>query len=137
MKNLFILLLAILGLTSCSKDSLEPLTDNGIAPRQSEIMVRASYLTFTDECITECGGQNKDKVLFIEDATVNLYAGEGAGNDASLIPLQKMRTNGDGAALLEDVEPGTYTVVIETDLGTKSRSLTTQLHKRAFIDFSF
>ncbi|HUR30297.1 MAG TPA: hypothetical protein VMZ69_02630 [Saprospiraceae bacterium] len=137
MKNLFILLLAILGLTSCSKDSLEPLVDNELSPRQSEIMVRASYLTFTDQCITECGGQNKDIVTFIEDADVNLYAGENSATDASLIPILKMQTNSDGAAIIKDVEPGTYTVIIETELGTKSRTLTTQLHKRSFIDFSF
>ena len=137
MKNLFILLLAIIGLTSCSKDSLEPLVDNELAPRASEIMVRATYLTFTDQCITECGGQNKDVVSFIEDAAVNLYAGESEGTDASLVPIIKMRTNADGAALLKDVEPGTYTVVVESALGTKSRIVTTQLHRRSFIDFSF
>jgi hypothetical protein len=137
MKNLFILLLAILGLTSCSKDSLEPLVNNEISPRQSEIMVRASYLTFTDQCITECGGQTKDVVTFIEGADVNLYAGENVVTDASLIPILKMQTNSEGAALIQDLDPGTYTVVIETELGTKSRTLTTQLHKRSFIDFSF
>lgn len=137
MKNLLLLILAISGLTSCSKDSLDPIfVQQG--PEKSEIMVKVSYLAWSDkECEPGCATSNSQVVTFIENAKVDLYLGEDIGNDDALSPILFIRTDSDGSALLQDVDPGTYTVRVETILGSKSRTLTTQLNRRSNIDFSF
>lgn len=137
MKNLAILILAILGMTSCSKDSLEPSFESLQGPEKSEIMVRVSYLTWSDDqCESSCG-LGYEEVAFVANAEVSLYEGANIQSDISVTPVMNLRTDKEGSALLEDIDPGTYTVIVESALGTKSRSLTTQLNKRSYIDFSF
>ena len=137
MKNFFLLILAVLGLTSCSKDSLDPGLDQS-GPVKSEIMVKVSFLAWSDqECEPGCGTTNSQVVNFIANAKVDLFEGADIDNDISISPVILIRTDQYGSALLEDIEPGTYTVRVETTLGSKSRTLTTQLNKRSNIDFSF
>ncbi len=138
MKNLLILLMVIFGLTSCSKDSLDLHTEIENLPEKSEIMVRVNYLSWTnDQCGSGCGNFNSEEVSFIINAKVNLYLGEDGHSDESGTPFMDMRTDNEGSALLKDIDPGTYTVRVETELGTKSRTLNTQLNRRSYIDFSF
>ena len=137
MKNLLLLILAILGLTSCSKDSLD-LSFEPQGPEKSEIMVRVSYLAWSDqECELGCVTGNAQVVYFIADAKIDLYQGAEIENDAEVSPIIITRTDQEGSALLEDIEPSTYTIHVETILGSKSRTVTTQLNKRSNIDFSF
>ena len=137
MKNLLLLILAILGLTSCSKDSLD-LNLEQQGPEKSEIMVRVSYLAWSDqECEPGCGPGSSQVVSFIANAEVDLYVGDDIHHDAVVSPILLIRTDGNGSALLEDLDPGTYTIRVETALGSKMRTLTTQLNRRSNIDFSF
>lgn len=137
MKNLAILALILFGLTSCSKDSLEGSFESIQGPENSEIMVRVSYLNWSDEqCETSCGIGSEEVVLMV-NADVKLYSGESSQSDIPGSPILQMRTDKEGAALLQDIDPGRYTIIVETELGTKSRTLTTQLNKRSYIDFSF
>ena len=137
MKNLAILILAIFGITSCSKDSLEYSFEKLQGPEKSEIMVRVSYLTWSDnQCESSCG-LGYEEVAFVANAEVSLFEGANSQSDKPVSPLLNVKTDTEGSALLEDLDPGTYTVIVESELGTKSRSLTTQLNKRSYIDFSF
>jgi len=136
MKNLLLLILAILGLTSCSKDSLD-ISFEQPGPEKSEIMVRVSYLAWSDECDLGCGIGSTQVVQFIANAKVDLYSGPQTGNDSDDLPIIFTNTDSDGSALLENIEPSTYTIQVETLLGSKTRTVTTQLNKRSNIDFSF
>ena len=135
MKNLLIVL-AIAGLTSCSKDSFELNSFDFHRPDLSEVAVSVSYLAWDDECLEGCG-DNGQRVVFIESASVSLYNSGPEFGDRAPVMLKHLQTNFSGFALFEDLEPGSYIIVVETGLGEKSRILTTQLHKRAFVDFSF
>ena len=136
MKNL-ILLLAIAVLTSCSKDSLDINFEDISAPEKSEISVVVSYLSWEDNCGNVCNGEGGYTVIFIDNAMVNLYRGNSSGSDASASPIFDLPTNSKGQVIFHGIEPGTYTVAVETALGIKSRTITTALHKRSYIDFSF
>lgn len=137
MKNLAILALVLFGLTSCSKDSLEGSLENLQGPEKSEIMVRVSYLNWSDDqCESSCG-IGSEEVVFMVNVDVKLFSGESSQSDIAGIPIIQMTTDKEGTALLEDIDPGRYTIIVETELGIKSRTLTTQLNKRSFIDFSF
>ncbi len=138
MKNLLILTLVIFGLTSCSKDSLDPIQDAKRGPEKSEIMVSVGYLNWSNnQCEPGSGSLNAQELSVVVDARVSLYLGEETQSDASVSPLMDLRTDRDGSVLFENIEPGIYTVRVETDLGNKFRTLTTQINKRSYIDFSF
>lgn len=137
MKNLLFLAFALVGITSCSSDSFE-LTDDFLqVPEKSEINVVVSYLDWSEQCEGGCIGEPVQVVTFLSNAQVELFHGDLTGNDATAPPLMELRTNKDGKALLENIDPGEYTVIVKTVIGTKSRTLTTQLNKRSYIDFSF
>lgn len=137
MKNLLLSILIILGITSCSKDSLDPGLDRIIQPSKSEIKISVNYLHWNDQCEFSSGNSGGETLSFIENAKVEVYAGEQKGSDAVGNPLLNMVTNPEGLAVVEDLEPGIYTIWVDTRLGKKSRTVTTQLHKRSYIDFSF
>ena len=138
MKNLLVLIMVILSLTSCSKDTLDLGLENISGPEKSEIMVRVSYLVWMgDQCLPGCGGNVAEEVAYLPDASVKLFIDNSSQTDSPGSLMEVRDTDKYGKVLLEDLEPATYTVIVETPLGTKSRSLTTQLNKRSFIDFSF
>ncbi len=137
MKNILILFLVVFGLTSCSKDSLDQNIDQLLLPGKSEIMVKVTYLTFADQFENSCGNKSVEVVSFMANAKVELYQGEQNESDALGIPMMNVTTDVEGSALMQDIEPAVYTVWVDTPLGKKSRTLTTQLHKRSYIDFSF
>ncbi len=136
MKNLLLLVLSILGLTSCSKDSLD-LNFEQQGPEKSEIMVRVSYLAWSEyECEPGCG--TSSQVVFgLANAKVELFQGQDIENDVEISPLLKTVTNREGYTLLVDINPDTYTLRVETTMGIKLRTVTTQYNKRSNIDFSF
>jgi hypothetical protein len=136
MKNLILASFIILGLTSCSKDSFELDNSEFQAPEKSEIMVRVSYLDYsTNTCEPGCVSQSPQMVVNIVNAKVDLY--EGNQSDAMNDPIVKVRTDDDGSALIKDLEPSTYTIIVDTEFGIKFKTLATQLGRRSFVDFSF
>ncbi|MEO6131487.1 MAG: hypothetical protein ABIQ02_06540 [Saprospiraceae bacterium] len=137
MKNLLLFFLVAFGLTSCSKDSLDQSIDNLLQPGKSEIMVSTTYLNWTNQCETSCINTSGETLSFIANAKVDLYSGEQNESDIIGTPIMSIKTNDKGEALIVDVEPSSYTVIIDTPLGKKSRIITTQLHRRSYIDFSF
>ncbi|MEP6793261.1 MAG: hypothetical protein ABJB16_02965 [Saprospiraceae bacterium] len=137
MKNLLLFCLAVFGMTSCSKDSLDQNTNAIVQPNKSEIMVSVTYLHWTDQCEFSCGNSGTETLSSIANAKVELYSGEQNETDALGTPLLNIKTNTEGAALIEYLEPAAYTVWVDTPLGKKSRTITTQLHRRSYIDFSF
>lgn len=130
MKNILLITLAILGLTSCSKDSFDLIVEPDM-PEKAEIMVRVTYLKWQSET---CPTGYNNASAGISNAQVSVFQ-KGALLETS--PIRISSTYEDGSVLLEDVEPGTYTILIETPFGTKSREVTTALHRRSSIDFSF
>jgi hypothetical protein len=136
MKNILLVSMVVLGLTSCSKDSLDQ-ADQLVLPGKSEIMVRVSYLNWSNQCGTGCGSNTSGDQAMIANAVVALYKGEQNNSDAPGTSIMDARTDADGSALLKDIDPAVYTVWVETSMGKKSRTITTQLHRRSSIDFSF
>jgi len=137
MKNLLIACLIVFGLTSCSKDSLDQGIDPLISINKSEIMVKVTYISFSDQCENTCGGSSHEVVVALAHAKVDLYQGEQMQFDAVSIPVISTESDKDGIVFLKDIDPAVYTIWVDTPLGTKSRLVTTQLHKRSYIDFSF
>jgi len=137
MKNLLLFLLVIFGITSCSKDSLDQLPDQTGQPKKSEIKVSVTYLHWTDQCDNSCGNSGGQSLSYIANANVELYPGERSDSDELSTPLMNIKTNAEGTAVIENLEPSTYTIYVDTPLGKKSRIVNTQLHRRSYIDFSF
>ncbi|HUR31132.1 MAG TPA: hypothetical protein VMZ69_06845 [Saprospiraceae bacterium] len=137
MKNLLFLAFALIGITSCSSDSFELKDDFLQGPEKSEIHVVVSYLDWSEQCEGGCIGDPVQVVTFLANSQVELFEGNFSANDNPSTPLLQLQTNKDGKALLENIEPGEYTVIVRTVMGTKSRTLITQLNKASFIDFSF
>ncbi len=137
MKNILLISMGIFLLTSCSKDSFDIGPDTINSPERSEIKVRVSTLEWKNEsCELGCGATSQ-YVTFISNAEILLYQGNIGTNDDTQTPLQSFYTDNDGGALIEDLEPGQYTVLVKTPIGNKHRLITTQLHRRSSIDFSF
>lgn len=136
MQKLIVFTLAFISITSCSKDSFDQELLAVTGPEKSEIMVRVSYLEWNDDqCETGCFGPGNDVIVYIEGANVKVY--EGSGSDDINSSIIDVHTDRRGAALIENIEPSQYTIVVETAMGDRSRTITTQLKKRSYIDFSF
>ena len=138
MKNLLIATLLVLGMTSCSKDSLDDLSSNLVSIEKSEIIVTVSYLTWSDlECDLGCAGTGSESISFIANAKVDLYNGDLSVNDEGGQKRAFGLTDREGSLLFEDIDPGQYTLIVDTPFGQKSRTFYTQLNKRSSIEFSF
>lgn len=138
MKNILIFFMIAGGLTSCSKHSFDIYNDVPSGPEQSEIMVRVSYLSWSgDQCEPGCGGTSYEDASVVANASVYLFTGGNALNDVQTTLALTASTNEKGEVLLADLPPDTYTVTVTTAVGTKTRILTTQMHKRTYIDFSY
>ncbi len=136
MKNILLLSMVVLGLTSCSKDSLDQNLDQLNLPVKSAITVRVSILKWTNH-ESGCGNNSSQEVTLISNAKVDLYDREQNDTDAQGTSMMTTRTDNDGSANFSEIEPAVYTVWVETSMGKKSRTVTTQLHRRSYIDFSF
>jgi len=139
MKNLLIITLMILGLTSCAKDSLDPVTDNLVSVEKSEVVVTVTYLTWSDlSCDLNCNGSGGQYINYMANAKVDLYVGTAdPGNDVAGAGRKFGLTNERGSVLFEDLDPGQYTITVDTPLGQKIRRIYTQLHRRTAVEFSF
>jgi hypothetical protein len=138
MKKLLIFSLMAFGLSSCSKDSLDPATDNFSSIEKSEIIVTVTYLTWSDlECDLNCSGAGSQFISYIADAKVDVYDGDGSGNDQQGDGRKFGLTDKAGTILFKDLDPRQYTVRVDTPYGQKSRTIYTQLNKRSSIEFSF
>ncbi len=137
MKNILLVTMGIFLLTSCSKDSIDLGRDIINSPEKSEIKVRVSTLEWKNESSELGCGATSQYVSFISNAEILLYEGNIGTNDVTQLPLQSFYTDNEGSILVEDLEPGQYTVLVKTGIGSKHRMITTQLHRRTSIDFSF
>ena len=138
MKNLVILSLLVIGLTSCSKDSLDPATDNLASVEKSEIFVTVTYLTWSDlECDFNCSGAGAQIITYVMNAKIDLMPEDLAGNDQPGQGRKFGSTDKDGTVAFKDLDPGKYTITADTPYGQKSRTIYTQLNRRSSIEFSF
>ena len=138
MKNILISTLLVLGITSCSKDSLDDVSSNLVSIEKSEIIVTVSYLTWSDlECDLGCTGTGTESISFVANAKVDLYNGDLSLNDEGGQRRAFGLTDKQGSLLFEDIDPGQYTLIVDTPFGQKSRTFYTQLNKRSSIEFSF
>ena len=137
MKNLLLLVFLILGITSCSKDSLDPGQEQNYSVVKSEILVTATYIVYNNgQCNNSCGS-NEQTIAYVTNANVSVYSGDVQNIDQAPTPIQQGRTDATGKLLVKDLEPGLYSVFVTSNYGNKSRVLYTQLNKRSFIEFSF
>lgn len=138
MKNLLIISLVILLLTSCSKDSLDPVTDNFVFVDNSQVVVTVTYLTWSDlTCDLTCAGTGREYINYMQNAKVDLYSGTTPGTDDPNADRRFGTTNESGSVLFEDLDPGQYTIIVDTPLGQKTRTVYTQLNRRSSVEFSF
>ena len=138
MKNLLIAFMLVSGLTSCTKDSLDTTSQEFSSITKSEILVTVTYLSWVDsQCEPGCGGSPSQVVNAMPNAKVEIFEGAATDTDQSAHPLLQARTDDKGKALIENLEPNQYTLVVTTSIGQKSRTIYTQLNKRSSIDFSF
>lgn len=137
MKNYLLLTLILIGITSCSKDSLTEELVSPDMPAKSEIMIRVSLLQWVEDCENGCGSNSGQEVIFISNAEIRLYEGRDISPDSPSAPVMISSTDRDGGYLLKDLEPSAYTVWVQTPYGSKTRSVTTQMNRRSYIDFSF
>jgi len=138
MRNILLSTLLVLGITSCSKDSLDSTPDNLVSIEKSEIIVTVTYLTWSDlSCDLGCAGTGTQTVTFVTNARVDLYTGDLSNNDHPADPEGNGLTDKEGSIKFNDLDPGQYTLVVNTPYGQKTRSIYTQLHRRSIIEFSF
>lgn len=138
MNKLLILCLLLAGLTSCSKDSFDQSPDPAARIEKSEILVTVSYLAYENgQCQQGCGGTATQVVSYLTNAHVEVYMGIPSDVDQASAPSFSGLTDLDGKAFFEQIEPGTYTIRVNTPFGEKSRTISAQEHRRAFVEFSF
>ncbi len=131
------LVILLLGITSCSKDSLDPGQEQNYSVVKSEILITATYIVYNNgQCNNSCGSGDQT-IGYVPNANVSVYAGEIKDKDQAPTALITGRTDSTGKWLVKDLEPGLYTVFVQSNYGNKSRVLYTQLNKRSFIEFSF
>ncbi len=138
MKKLVIFSFLILSLTSCSKDSFDIGTDNLVLVEKSEILVTVTYLTWSDlEGDFNCSGAGAQLVTYIYNAKVDIVAIEVSGSDEQSQNRQYGTTGANGKVAFENLEPGKYTLTVDTPYGQKTRTIFTQLNRRSSVEFSF
>lgn len=138
MKNFLISAFLVLGISSCSKDSLDSVSPNLSSIEKSEIRVTVTYLTWSDpNCGFGCGDSGTQTVSFISNAKVDLYSGDLSMSDEGGSGIGFGTTDKDGTLLFQDLNPGQYTILVDTPYGQKTRTIYTQLNKRSSIEFSF
>lgn len=138
MKKLVIFSFLILALTSCSKDSIDPGTDNLVFVEKSEIIVTVTYLTWSDlESDFNCAGAGAQIVTYIDNAKVDVVSVEISGTDEQGQGRQFGTTGADGKVAFENLEPGKYTLTVDTPYGQKTRTIFTHLNRRSSVEFSF
>jgi hypothetical protein len=135
MKQLIHLSFLALAVSSCSSDSLAPVDEFAIA--KSEIEVTVTRYQYDGICPEGCYGDAGQPVFFVSNAVVNLKEGIVQDTLDFSSSIYSDLTGREGTVLIEDLEPGQYTIKVATQFGNKYRTVYTQLHKRAFIDFSF
>ena len=138
MKNLVILAFLFLGITSCSKDSLDPGQEQNYSIAKSEILVTVTDIDYNNngQCGNGCGS-NDQNIVYVNNATITVYVGDIAEGDQTVDPIAQGRTDSNGKWIVKELEPGQYTVTVQSSFGNKSRVLFTQLHRRSSIEFSF
>lgn len=95
-------------------------------------------LTWSDQaCDLGCTGSGTQTIQPIANAKVDLYRGTLSATDETGGSDHFGQTDRNGSLVFEDLEPGQYTIVVDTPLGQKIRTLYTQLHRRASVEFSF
>lgn len=138
MPKAFLFTVLALTFASCSKDSLEADPDNFFSIEKSEIAIMVTSLTWSDQaCDLGCTGAGTQTIQPIPNAKVDVYKGSPSHTDEPGNADHFGQTDRNGAILFEDLEPGQYTIVVDTPLGQKTRTLYTQLHRRASVEFSF
>jgi len=138
MKNLVILAFLILGITSCSKDSLDPTQEQNYSIAKSEILVTVTNIDYNSngQCGNGCG-PNEQNIGYVSNAIISVYVGDIQEGDESVTAIAQGRTDGSGKFLVKELEPGQYSVTVQSSYGDKTRVLYTQLHRRSSIEFSF
>ena len=138
MKNLVILAFLLLGITSCSKDSLDPGQEQNYSIAKSEILVTVTNIDYNNngQCGNGCGS-NEQNIGYVSNATITVYVGDIAEGDQTVDPIAQGRTDSSGKWMVKELEPGQYTVTVQSSFGNKSRVLFTQQHRRSSIEFSF
>jgi len=138
MKNLALLLFFVIGITSCSKDSVDPTSGEFYTITRSEILVTVTHMVYNNngQCGNGCGSGDQG-VIYVSNANINVYPGDIKEGDQSVSPIAQGRSASNGKVLIKDLEPGQYTVIVQSSYGNKSRVLFTQLNQRSSIEFSF
>ena len=94
-------------------------------------------MTWSDlACDLTCSGGGSQYINAMPGAKVEVYSGSGEGVDDIISDIYGL-TGNDGSALFKDIEPGQYTITVNTPLGQKTRTVYTQLHRRTSVEFSF
>lgn len=138
MKKVLLFAILVIGFSSCSKDALEPEVEPFFSIQKSEVAVMVTYLSWSDQsCDLGCTGGGTETVSAIANAKVDLYVGDITATDQTGASQQYGVTDRNGAVLFKDLEPGQYTLIVDTPFGQKSRTVFTQLHRRAAVEFSF
>ena len=138
MKNYLIFSLLVLILSSCSSDSFDVNQDNLLSIEKSELLITVTHLTWSDlQCDLNCTGGGTQSISYLSDVRVDLYVGDASITDQPGARKDRGLTDADGAILFKDLEPGQYTVIVNSSYGEKSRTLYTQLNRRSAIEFSF
>ena len=77
MKNLVILAFFILGITSCSKDSLDPGQEQNYSIAKSEILVTVTNIDYNNngQCGNGCGS-GEQSIDYVSNATISVYVGD-------------------------------------------------------------
>lgn len=137
MKNLIILAFLVIGITSCSKDTIDPNQGEFYTIAKSEILVTVTNIVYNyNQCGGGCGS-NDQYVAYVPNANITVYPGDVKEGDQAAVSIAQGRTDSNGQWLMKDLEPGLYTVMVQSSHGHKSRELYTQLNQRSFIEFSF
>ncbi len=138
MKKVLIFSMLAIVLTSCSNDSLDINQDNLISIEQSELLITVTHLTWSDlQSDLNCTGGGTQYMSYLSDVRVDLYTGAVSDSDQAGTSKFVGLTDANGALLFRDLAPGQYTVIVDSPYGKKSRTLFTQLNRRAAIEFSF
>ena len=138
MKNFLISTFLVLGISSCSKDSLDSVSPNLSSIDKSEIKVTVTYLSWSDlNCGYGCGENGTQTVSFISNAKVDLFSGDPSFGDEAGSGIGFGTTDKEGTLLFQEVDPGQYTILVDTPYGQKTRTFYTHLNKRSTIEFSF
>ena len=141
MKNLllFLSLIFLLGVSSCSEESLDASSEFEALVKKASFTVNVTHQIWSDEAPTQSclWADGLSYIYFVEDAVVAISKSDQAGIDDSGFNTMTLQTNRSGSIDVSDLEPGDYNIIVNTGFAEQTKVVRAYENVHSLVNFRF